>query len=173
MHPHYFLVWLGLYLSQIGWDQGDRGIHRIIWTSFLWLRFVCTNRQPSTLVKMHLQYFLCAWAKFGQIREIRVSMESGEHADTVWPNKITQVLANISVKLHQIRDMRVSMKSGKHVGLISGDNMTQSHVNLVIVHAEAHNSAKSGQTVKINVSMKSQDHSTYIILFWSWKGSKV
>ena len=66
-------------------------------------------------------------AKLGQIREIKVSMKSGEHTEAVRAHNMTKACklacmhamclhaqAHISAKLGQIRKMKVSMESGEH-----------------------------------------------------------
>ena len=68
-------------------------------------------------------------AKFGWIREIKVSMESGEHAGPFGSKNLTQshklacmhticlrASAHISAKLGWTRMMKVSMESGEHAG---------------------------------------------------------
>ena len=78
---------------------------------------------------------LSAWvhwpilAKFGQIRDIKVSMDSGKHADHVWAHNLNQMnnrmcmhalffhpQIHILAKLGQIRDIKVSMEPGEHAG---------------------------------------------------------
>ena len=66
-------------------------------------------------------------AKFGQIREIKVSLGSREHAGTPWAYNLTQAgklvsmhaiwlhaWAHISAKLGWIRKIKASMESGEH-----------------------------------------------------------
>ena len=68
-------------------------------------------------------------SKFGWIREIKVSMESGEHAGPFGSKNVTQshklacmhticlrASAHISAKLGWIIMMKVSMESGEHAG---------------------------------------------------------
>ena len=80
----------------------------------------------NMLACMH-DIFWHAWvqmlAKWGPIREIKVSMESWEHAWTLWVHKVTQAYklaymhamflctqAYISAKLGQIREIKVSIE---------------------------------------------------------------
>ena len=77
----YMLVYTGPYFSQIGSDQRDQGIYAIreaCWT------YLTALYDPSTQASVHAPLCLRAQAhisaKLGQIREIKVSMKSGEHA---------------------------------------------------------------------------------------------
>ena len=66
-------------------------------------------------------------AKLDRIREIKVSMESGEHARPLWVHNFTQACklacmhtmclcaqAYISAKLVQIREIKVFIESGEY-----------------------------------------------------------
>ena len=69
VQAHYVLVCTGTYLSQIGMDQRHQSIYGI--------------RRPPRAHNLsqackHAQVYISA--KLGQIREIKVSMESVEHA---------------------------------------------------------------------------------------------
>ena len=68
-------------------------------------------------------------AKLGRIREIKVSIESGEHAGPFGAQNLTRAhklvcmhamclcaLAHKSAKFGWIRKIKVSMKSGEHTG---------------------------------------------------------
>ena len=71
---------------------------------------------------------LCAQAhisaKIGWIRDIKVSMESGDHAGPLSAHNLTRARklaymheqAYTSAKFGQIRDIKISMESGDHAG---------------------------------------------------------
>ena len=84
-------------------------------------------------------------AKLDQIREIKVSMETGEHVEPLRAPNLTQARnlacmhpmclraqAHISAKLDQIREIKVSMESGEHAQFFC-----------------AHNSPKVGKLLKL------------------------
>ena len=81
LHAHYFLACLGPYLREIMSDQRYQSIYGIRRTCK-----ICMNIKfdPSMQASVHAPMYLCALvnnsAKLGPIREIKVSMESGEHA---------------------------------------------------------------------------------------------
>ena len=90
------LLCLWSYSNQIVLDQGGRGIYGIRGICLLlWILYLCTWTQicmdasmhACILARMHAHYFLACTAhisaKFGQIWDIKVSLESEEHASHV------------------------------------------------------------------------------------------
>ena len=95
--------------------------------------------------------FLCSQphisAKLGQIREIKVSMESREQARPLGAQNLTQVhklaclhtmclcaQAYVLAKFGQLREIKVSMESGKHAGHICAYYVAQTN-KLACMHA--------------------------------------
>ena len=130
------------------------------------------------LVCMH-HMCLHAWAhisaKFGRIRKMKVSIESGKHNRPIWFNDTTQASkracihamclpawAHISAILGQIREIKVYVESGKHAGLLWAHNLTGPRklacMHPMCLHAQAHISAKVGRIREIKVSMESGEH---------------
>ena len=121
------------------------GIRRSCWTS---LSTYFT--QACKLVCMHsmcLRAQAHISAKLGRIREIKISMESGEHAGPLWACNLIQACklvcmhamclcarAHISAKLGHIREIKVSMVSGEHAGPLGARNFTKAH-KLACMHA--------------------------------------
>ena len=74
-------------------------------------------------------------AKLGQIREIKVSMESEEHVRPLWAHNLTQACklacmheqAYISAKFGQIREIKVSIGSRENARTSWAYNLTQAH----------------------------------------------
>ena len=80
-------------------------------------------------------------AKLGWIREIKVSMESGEHAHNLTPArklvcmhpKCLRAQAHISAILGRITESKVYIESGKHAGPFGAQNLTRAH-KLMCMH---------------------------------------
>ena len=103
----------------------------------------CSGKHTHMLACMYI-IFQCAsaymTAKLGQIIEIKVSMESGEHARAVWTHCMTwayklaymhtiffHAQAHMHAKLGRIREIRVSMEWGKHAGPLWAHKVTSVH----------------------------------------------
>ena len=174
VQARYVLSWMGPYLSRIGMDQRDQSIYGIRKTGPTFLS-TYTSHQAHKLMCMH-PMCLCAQAnisvKLGRIREIKVSMESGEHVGPLWAHNLTQahklacmhtiglhVQAYISAKFGQIREIKVSMDSGEYAVPLWAQNLTQACklacMNAMCLHAQTHISAKLGWIREIKVSMES------------------
>ena len=99
--------------------------------------------------------------KLGLIREIKVSIESGEHVGPLWAYNLTQAhklacmhtmcllaQAHISAKLGQIREIKLSMESGEHAGPFWAQNSPWACklacMHPMSLHAQARISAKLG-----------------------------
>ena len=93
---------------------------------------------------LHVQAHISA--KLGRIRNIKVSMESGEHSGPVWAHNLTQASklacmhamclraqAHISAKLGRIRKIKVFMESGEHARHVWTHNMNKA-CKLVCMH---------------------------------------
>ena len=117
-------------------------------------------------------FFFCAHAhilvKLDQIRVIKVSTKSGEHARPLCAHKVTwahtlacmhpmslHAQAIISAKFGQKRIIKVSMETGKHANPFTVHNLTQEH-------AQTNISAKFGQIRERKVSMESQDYFPHV-----------
>ena len=115
-------------ISQPNWVGSERW--RYIWNREN-IQDISENIQHNTTqaCKLACMHPMCLWAqghisaKLGQIREIKVSMESGEHARPLWAHNVTQAhkLAcmhtiflhahtQISANFCQITKIKVSMK---------------------------------------------------------------
>ena len=126
---------------------------------------------------------LCAWdlsqAKLGQIRKIKVSIESGEPARPIWAHNspwaqkvafmhtmCLQAQAHISARLDQIREFKVSIESEKHARPLWAHNVTQAHklacMQTIFLHAETKILANFCPISKKKVSMKSQDYFPHV-----------
>ena len=121
-------------------------------------------------------------AKLGLIREIKVSMESGEQARPFWEHTSSwacklgcmQALclhfwAHISAKFGWIRKMKVSMELGEHTRPIWVHDVTQALklacMHIIFLHAQTQISAKFCHSSKIKESMESQDYFPYVCTY--------
>ena len=107
--------------------------------------------QACTPASVRACYFLACSGQYlsqiCQIRGIKVSMESGEHARPVWACSLTQACmlacihsmclcaqAHILAKLGRNRRIKLSMESGEHAKPVWAHNMIQA-CNLACMHA--------------------------------------
>ena len=111
-------------------------------------------------------------AKLGRNRDIKVSMESGEHTGPLWAYNLTRAQklacmhamclcawAHISAKLGQIREIKIYMEPGEHAGPLWTHNLTRARklacIHPMCLHAKAYISAKLGWIREIKLYMES------------------
>ena len=138
-------------ISQLNWNGSERS--KYLWSQEESPTFLSTYFNLCMEASVHATYVLHAQAhisaKLCRIREIKVSMESGEPAWPLCAHNLTRacklacmhamclrVQAYISAKLGQLREIKVSMESGEQANI----------------------SAKLGQIREINVSIESGGH---------------
>ena len=101
VHANYFLVYMGPYLCQIRSAEKDECIYGIWGTRWTFLsRQLIQVYKPAGMCTTILREWTHNSAKLGQIREIEVSMESGEYVGHFWADSIIQ--AHTPVCLHTI-----------------------------------------------------------------------
>ena len=147
MHALYVLVFMDPYLCQIGSDQKDQNIYGIRrYAGPFWAHNMTKACKLACMHLMCLRAQAHISAKLGEVREIKISMEPGEHAGPLWAHNLTQACklvcmhamclcawAHISAKLGQIREIKVSMESGKHARPLWAHNLNQA-CKLVCMH---------------------------------------
>ena len=124
------------------WFRSDKS--QYLWRT-LW-SFLNTQHDQSTQTSMQACYFLVYMGPYychiWLDCDIKVSMESGEHAGVVWAHMTQEhklvwmhtmflnTKGNLSANLDQIREIKVCLESGKHVNHIWAHNVVQAHMVL-------------------------------------------